>query len=140
MRKISAFCGLILVFCSSQGQNLVPNPSFEDVGSCTSFLPPWNSFDLTNWYSPNAGSPDPYNPCFTSSWGLSTPSNYMGYQVAHTGVGYAGIVSCIQYKNEAGIYREYISNKLISPLQAGKKYDVSFYVVRCQDKVWSFGA
>jgi gliding motility-associated-like protein len=104
--------------------NLVPNYSFEDTISCPqmqgftfySYTPPW--------FSPNINTPDLYNSCSTSTAvGVPIHGNGYGFQYAKSGNGYAGFG---RYTNSN--VGEYLSVKLISPLQTGKKYCISFYV------------
>ena len=111
---------------SINAQNLVPNWSFETIDSCNfgvncgsgitrGFAPPWDS--------PNGTSSDLYNVCSPHP-DCGVPSNHNGYQYAHTGNGYAGIVSF----DLNGNYREYIQAPLDSSLIAQHNYCVSFYV------------
>lgn len=54
----------------------------------------------------------------------------MGYQAAHSGDAYAGIIvySGLSISNGPQYYSEYLYCKLTSPLVAGATYEVSFYV------------
>ncbi len=111
------FCSITLV-----GQNLVPNPSFENYSSC-----PTVSSQLslaTPWFMPpntNNASSDYYNACNTNTVGV--PNNLSGYQLARTGQGYAGI-----YTYGSSDVREYIQVQLTSPLSAGETYNIEVYV------------
>jgi hypothetical protein len=142
MRKIYAFCVLILAFFSAQGQNLVPNPSFEDTTStsqhssliicktqvCSSVW--W----CTNWFAPTKGSPDYYNRCSGDSQN-NVPKNFMGQIQPHSGNAYAGagMFGGTWYRNQ----REYIADRLTSPLVSGKNYDVKFYVALADSAHWT---
>lgn len=109
--------------CFSQ-INLVPNSSFEEFINCPgledssrfiNYMPPW--------FSPNYGTPDFLNSCNNSTIPvIGVPYNGGGYQLAHTGNGYADFA----WEQSEGC--EYLSVKLISQLQEGKKYCVEFYV------------
>ena len=116
---------LILLLIAStflMGQNLVPNPSFENYSSC-----PTTSGQLnlaTPWFMPlntNNASSDLYNACNTTTT-AGVPSNSSGYQVARSGDGYAGVYT---YGSEV---REYIQVQLTSPLSAGISYTIELYV------------
>lgn len=114
---------LLILFCKySFTQNLVPNPSFEDTIQCPAGTSSFNS--SMNWISPTIASPDHFHSCNTSNVGV--PSNGFGWQTARTGNSYTGITtSDFVSSNE---YREYIQCELISPLNAGQQYEVSFFV------------
>ncbi|MBA3987451.1 MAG: T9SS type A sorting domain-containing protein [Flavobacteriales bacterium] len=117
---------IILCFLLPTGlfaqQNLVPNPSFEDTTSC----PYWvGNFFAEHWYSPTYGSPDLFHIC--SSGQLGVPQNVFGWQHARTGNAYAG-GHASDFSGNNG--REYIQCKLTEPLEAGKKYEVNFWVSR----------
>lgn len=106
-----------------EAQNLVPNPSFENYTVCPNdylMLP-------SDWYT-SSGTPDYFNACdVTNTFGV--PSNGFGFQNAFDGMGYCGFYS-MTYPNSAPPfpYKEYLGCHLISPLQIGMKYFVSFYV------------
>ncbi len=102
------------------GQNLVPNPGFEVYTSCPVGIgsgilecDPWLSF---------AGTVDYFNTCNSGSVGV--PTNFQGYQPAHGGNGYVGAY----FKTASFTYREYPSVVLLSPLDAGVAYTISFYI------------
>ena len=118
---------LLCINISNKAQNnLVPNWSFEDIISC-----PVNQGSVfisyaTPWFSPTENTPDIFNSCdnniSTSDSVIGIPNNWFGFQQAHTGNGYGG------FNRESEGACEYLSVKLISPLKAGKKYCISFYV------------
>lgn len=100
----------------------MPNYSFEDTLSCNfaiiSNAPPW--------FNPTATSPDYWNSdAALSAYRVS--NNAFGYQPAKTGRSYAGI-SAAFFDPSPTNAREYIETRLDSPLVAGKKYCVQFYV------------
>lgn len=117
------FSLILLCFGSSihmEGQNLLPNHSFEDYTSCPSTL---NQVDsVVSWYSLTQ-SPDYYNACSTIPQAL-VPNNLFGYQPAVSGTAYCGFW-CY---NPALNYREYIGSQLNTPLTIGTKYFVSFNI------------
>ena len=106
--------------------NLVPNPGFEILSSC-----PTDQGQLDHavpWFSPtdSAGMlmSDVFNICYLQSYGVGVPQNGRGYQYPRTGNGYAGIAVFGSWAKG----REYISVKLDSTLEAGKKYRIGFYI------------
>ena len=123
------FCLSILI-CSNttilSAQNLVPNPNFDSYSVC-----PENSGQLAfafPWFSPNGRTTDFAHEC-ASGIIAGIPINHWGDQVPAAGRGYAGIRTWLPSVNFFGrMYREYIAAELISPLEAGKTYYLSFKV------------
>jgi len=126
---------LLLLFvstCLSSGysQNLVPNPSFENInGDPTHWS--WDAYsgadDIDDWYKlgSHGGSPDYFYA--GAYWSLfDHVSNFMGSQSARTGSGYIGIVNYSGAANPG--FREYVQVQLTSPLVAGQAYEVSVWV------------
>lgn len=113
---------------AGKGQNLVPNGDFEQYISCPPGYIPLDS--ALNWINPSqfppGGSPDYLNQCNNGGW--SVPSNVFGYQQAHSGVGYCGII--LFYKGET--IREYAEVMLLSPLVANQCYHVQMYISLCE--------
>ena len=112
-------------------QNLVKNPSFENYLHC----PIGNHFDtsLVDWgfSSQNAGV-SYYNSCAPSSlYGVvGVPQNMCGYQLAHTGNGYAEVlVYYYNYNNPS--QRSYLTGSFLSILKKDSLYCVSYYVSNC---------
>jgi hypothetical protein len=102
--------------------NLVPNPSFEDTISCPTGL---GDFNVLNWNNPTLATPDYFNSCTNGDIGV--PINVFGFQNARTGSAYVGMHTSDFSSTD---YREYIQCQLISPLESGKYYEVSFFVSR----------
>jgi len=103
------------------GQNLVPNPSFEDTTNCSIDN---QIFRTPPWQQPTAGTSDWFNPCASSPSGSTVPANDFGVQNAKEGSSYAGFILYYGYL----YYREYIQAQLNDSLVAGSKYWVSFHV------------
>lgn len=115
---------LFLLLQATNGQNLVPNPSFEEYTLC-----PNNEcqiYKATGWQS-FGYTPDYYNACGSPYW--SVPQNIAGYQFAATGNAYIGIGTYSTINN----VREYIGIQLLNPLIIGKKYYVNFKAVRFEN-------
>ncbi|MDP2386454.1 MAG: T9SS type A sorting domain-containing protein [Bacteroidota bacterium] len=122
--KLLRLSTLLFLFsvCGYSQTNLVPNPSFEDTIAC-----PWSDDKINfaiGWFKPTVGTSDLIHSC---SFGI--PQNYFGYQNARTGNAYGGLYSYHPIWQDSS-YREYMSIKLIDSLEAGKKYNVEFYVNR----------
>ena len=136
---ISLFSG-----CYAYGQNLVPNPSFEQYSSCPGptqlidYAVPW----FQTWAT--AGSTDYFNACATSNY-VTVPDNFAGYQLAHTGVAYGGFAPLWYYSDnthppQPGFVRESLEVQLMNPLIGEKKYSVSFYVVAGNENMYAIDA
>jgi outer membrane protein OmpA-like peptidoglycan-associated protein len=109
------------------GQNLVPNPSFEEYYQVPfSFNDAAEKFKLPGWNSASRGTPDYFHAA--SSGDASVPLNWAGVSEAHSGMGYAGIfVGGKPGKDNGKVYREYIECKLLEPLQQDSLYVLEFY-------------
>jgi hypothetical protein len=122
----AALASLCLVFLAphaARAVNLVPNADFESYTGC-----PF-SYGQTNlaapWDTPNTGTSDYFNACAPAVFpSVNVPYNQMGYQTAHSGVGYTGLIPL----SAAADYREYVAAPLTSPLSPGATYLVRFYV------------
>jgi len=104
-----------------KGQNLVPNPSFEDTLSCPTMLDQVHK--ATSWHA-LANSPDYFNACSVTPQ-IGVPYNTLGFQFPHSGNAYMGLYTLSDSDTN---YREVIGTYLISPLVIGKKYYVNFKV------------
>jgi len=105
-------------------QNLVPNHDFSEVINC-----PFTSGQINivspHWFTPNRLSTDIIHECGNITVGI--PSNQWGTQEAFAGTGYAGIRTYLAPPpNSNKDYREYLAVKLISQLEKGAIYRVSF--------------
>ena len=106
---------LLFLPCFSFGQNLVPNPSFEDTVYCPVSLSDWGA--TTFWYDPTWVTSDYFHQCNTGVAGV--PDNIFGSQSARTGKAYGGLSPYMKADIEV---REYISAPLLGTLIAGRKY------------------
>tara|TARA_B100000809_G_scaffold184866_1_gene182898 strand:- start:516 stop:3248 length:2733 start_codon:yes stop_codon:yes gene_type:complete len=110
---------------SSFAQNLVPNPSFEDLGGTNpnhwSFDYPWTN-DLAGWIylGGHSGSADYYHA--NNYWGAYDDDD----QTARTGDAYIGMVS--HFGANGPGFREYVQVQLTSSLLAGQAYAVEAWV------------
>ena len=112
---------LIGIFADALGQNLVPNPSFEDFPRCPgSYSRTKSEFRMNAWYAANEGTPDAYNACASGEGGV--PYNWAGVSEAYDGKGYAGIYLWLGLRE----FREYVQCSLSAPLISDTTYIVSF--------------
>lgn len=128
MKNLVQILILLIFHFYGEAQNLIQNPSFEDIDSCYG-QPAGIGFDVfewsgcKGWSNPIASSSDLWcsNPIFGT---LSPPNTGPIYQNPKSGYNYVGIL-----ENGGTIinYREYIQNELIHELENGKTYKLSFY-------------
>lgn len=119
----------ILLFCFStlKAQNLITNPSFEEIDSCYG-QPAEIGFDVfkwsgcKGWSNPIKSSTDLW--CQNPIVGSLVPPNTVSFQKPRTGENMVGLLI-----NGGTIisYREFIQNEIIKPLESGKVYKLSFY-------------
>lgn len=127
---------ILLIFISirSFAQNLVPNPSFEELSRCPhSFSTDKKDFIVPGWESPTIGTPDHFHGC---SWGeADVPFNWAGSANAHSGKGYAGIY--VWSNDPDRNYREYLQCELAEPLRGGEQYVLEFYYKLASNSVYA---
>ena len=126
--------GFFLFNSSLFAQNLVVNPSFEDVNigslQCSWYttVAQFNNA-INNWTLPTGGSTDIFNTalattCYSSPF--STNGSSPGTQAPRTGNGYCNIVT---YGNGGcDPWREYLQGELTSALVVGQTYEVEMWV------------
>jgi hypothetical protein len=132
---VKYFMSLVLVLFAARlwGQNLVPNPSFENYKN----LPcSWNVVAadfpdyVSDWYIPANTSSDIHSTivdpgcwCNTSQPGDENNCK-VGTQLPHTGNVMAGLYTYVN----THIWHEYIQIKLKQPLEPGKRYCIQMWV------------
>lgn len=123
--KQSILSALIMLctYATSQSQNLVPNPSFEEYLEC-----PQSTGELqqqvVDWYSWNL-SPDYFNQCNNLGLGSAgVPNNAWGFQSPVDGVAYSGVITYAQFIDNE---REYMAAPLLDTLTIGELYYLRFY-------------
>lgn len=127
MKKTAILFAFILNAGLMNGQNLVPNPSFEDTTSCPDNLSQidrafgWQSYRIT---------PDYFNACSLPGGYSGVPLNQFDYQYPRSGNAYAGLF-CLYLPTLNA--REYIGIELSQPLIIGREYFASFFVNRASD-------
>jgi hypothetical protein len=116
------------------GVNLAPNPQFENFSVCPYFFSQV-SF-AAPWFNPTVATPDYLNSC-TTFWPMDVPTNLMGSQTPFSGNGYFGAFAYSVYgTNPVPGYREYIEAPLLTPMQAGTTYLISFRVSLADTSGW----
>ena len=103
------------------GQNLVPNPGFEEADTCSTMG--FGFEGPSGWHSAN-GSPDHLQSCLPYDSALGLPWNIVTFQQPIEGNSCAGMITYFQ--NGPNEYREWIMAPLLEPLVAGQTYYCSF--------------
>ena len=119
--------GFIVSF-QLHGQNLVPNPGFEDVNCPTVYTGFPNQIDqyVNGWRSGNCASPDIYAACSQDSI-TRPPAAWYGSEMPHMGSNFTAVGF---YTIGPTPWYEYLVCKLDRPLQAGNQYSLSFWASR----------
>jgi hypothetical protein len=113
------------LFCLvANGQNLVPNPSFEEYNSCPNADA---QFDRVNHWTSFGNSPDYQNSCDFSNQ-ASVPENIWGFQEPYSGEAYVGVHAFTLGGNQQTSLREYVGIELLSQLEIGTKYFFSMQI------------
>ena len=114
------FC---LAFLAANSQNMVHNPSLEQVVLCPSGTGNFDYAHVAEWKEPNVTSTDYLNACATNPV-AGVPHNGGGYQNAYDGVAYGGLLT---YMPVFPDIREYMMGTL-TPLQVGQMYNVTIHI------------
>ncbi|MDR3712644.1 MAG: OmpA family protein [Puia sp.] len=103
---------LALLWCQRiQGQNLVPNPSFEDVNICEEFN----------------------QPCSPSAWFFLSRKLTTGYFPLYTSATGSRHLQLVAVSRET-VNRQYWETMLLCPLQAGERYAISLKIASPENK------
>lgn len=116
----------LLLSISASAQNLVPDPGFEiTTDGCES---EGVQLPLQYWINPNAATPDLIT---TSDCGGYLSDEWLftyGFPYPFEGNNYAGLFTA-SYELDIQA-RDYLTTTLITSLEAGSTYEVSFYLAR----------
>jgi hypothetical protein len=108
------------------GQNLVPNGSFEEYEDCPNAL---NQIDRALGWSRYRGSPDYFNMCADGGI-MGVPLNIVGYQYPASGSAYAGLIT---WNSNFPNGREHVGAQLAEPLLQNTPVYISFKVSPATD-------
>ncbi|MFT5049863.1 MAG: hypothetical protein ACI8QZ_001256 [Chlamydiales bacterium] len=128
MRRVFLVAVTIGTSLSAFGQELIPNPSFEQFTCC-----PSGPSEITCsilWTAPTLGSSDYFNACDTSGV-TGVPLNALGFQDAFHGDAYAAFFAL----SDTPIgYREYVQTPILGTgLESGKTYRFSMQLSLAED-------
>jgi len=128
-RTATIITGIVMVCTTLGAQNLVPNPSFEEITSCPTFASMLDT--AAPWFNPTQGTPELFHACSGSGAYAGVPLNHSGgFQQPRTGNAFAGIYV---FRADNSTIREYIEVPLTEPLQAGACYSFSMFVNAAND-------
>ena len=143
MKKLVSVIILLVIGNFLKGQNLIVNPSFEEVNEIsTRWSGTGSAFNrwIKHWNSPTQGSPDLL---FTGTLGKMFPKRPKVDLIAHTPRTGNFMVGIKTYGCETNTLhcKEYLQIKLKEPLQSGEQYFFEYWVcpVKSSVKVNSFG-
>lgn len=114
----------------SSAQNLIPNPSFENIEPCDLTPFPGHISMVEDWEVPLCANPAGstiyyFNECLdTITPVLSVPQSSVGYEYAYDGQGYFGLQLGLSGSGNG----DYMSVELLQPLSAGVEYCFSFFI------------
>lgn len=103
------------------GENLVPNGSFESIEKKPKRL--GSIANATGWTSPTGVRADLFTPSNVAD--INSPDNIYGLEDAKEGENYVGVVA-YSYGNK--VPRSYVMTKLEAPMKKGLRYCVKFNV------------
>jgi hypothetical protein len=119
-----------------RGQNLIPNPSFEEGPAACGFTRLPELFHLPPWSLPTAGTTDIFSTklpnaiCWAHAPKSTTTNNFspaIGHQFPRSGDRFVGIISMELTQPEFN-YREYLQVKMNTPLEVGHSYCAEMFV------------
>jgi len=104
------------------GQNLVPNPSFEEHTYCPVEFNQGQMNTVADWHQASRGTSDYFHSC---SRVVGIPENDFGWQEAYDGEAYMGLIT---FSPMSSNYREYIQCQLTEKLVFQQKYCIEVYI------------
>lgn len=132
VRIVFLFISFLLITQKIYAQNMVVNPSFEEINNC-----PYTMNQLKfakNWFPFGTADPSPdlFHSCDYNG-PMGVPKNIFGNQKARTGKAYIGMITYLTSKSGKGWkfpanHREYIMVQLTKPLVAGNNYYAEMWV------------
>jgi OOP family OmpA-OmpF porin len=127
------YCWLVLILSFNvYGQNMVVNPSFEEVKNCPFSM---NQLTFTKAWFPFGTadpSPDLFHACAYGNM-VGIPINIFGTQKPRTGKAYVGLISYLTSKSGKAWkvpanHREFIMVQLTKPLIKGNSYYAEMWI------------
>ena len=129
LKNNTTFCLCLLACASVQGQNLVPNPGFEEYITCPKETGKRQA-NIIGWTQPTSGAMDYFNRCSAT---CGVPENAMGRQEPKNGD------ACIGLLLFHDKHRSYAQIELKNPLVEGNTYNVEFSVSLSEKSKFAIG-
>ena len=129
LKNNTTFCICLLACASIQGQNLVPNPGFEEYITCPKETGK-RQLNIIGWTQPTSGAMDYFNRCSAT---CGVPENPMGRQEPKNGD------ACIGLLLFHDKHRSYAQIELKNPLVEGNTYNVEFSVSLSEKSKFAIG-
>ena len=129
----SFFCLLFLVVSLRfSAQNLVKNPSFENITSCPNLSSSPLNWYVHDWWGFDTTATQTFNTCGIPYF-AGAPLTIIGYRPPRTGNGFISIMTC----GQAGLnnLRDYAQGTFTSPLKKDSLYCVSYWVSRATNGI-----
>ena len=119
----------LVISLPTNAQNLVKNPSFENIISCPTIGTPLNSI-VNDWWGLSGGGAPVFNTCGLP-YGSGSPLTQLGYHLPRTGNGFVSVLTC----GQAGLndLRDYAQGTFTSALLKDSLYCVTYWVSRSTD-------
>ncbi|MGB1216948.1 MAG: OmpA family protein [Saprospiraceae bacterium] len=133
MQKLSFILFYLIPFMLMGQENLVPNPSFEELASYPlGWFHKGKDYSrlMKYWNSPTQASPDIYHPKVRIP--IFWTQKGFGIEPPRTGKTMSGI-TVYGCENGKPHCREYLQIQLLEPLVIGQKYKASFWTTTLQD-------
>jgi gliding motility-associated-like protein len=133
LKKYFSFFYLLFLVISlaTKAQNLVKNPSFENITSCPTSQSLINIY-MNDWWGLTGGGGPIYNTCGLP-YASGSPLTELGYRPPRTGNGFVSLLTI----GQAGFnnLREYAQGTFTSPLLKDSLYCVSYWVSRATNGI-----
>ena len=126
---------LSFCFCTMWGQNLVPNPGFEEYKRLPCYLNQFFLQDLlVDWLQPIRTTSDYWNSLADPDCNLKPSSSTV---LPRTGSGMAAMITADISNGVKEEYKEYLEVALKDKLKEGHLYNVAFYAAGQKEKLFN---
>jgi gliding motility-associated-like protein len=129
-----ALLNFILISTAAFGQNICPNPGFEQISACPTLS---GEINLCNSWSGAGIAADLFNFCHVNGAvagcnDVSIPVNFAGYSTAHGGSSYAGF-----YTKQLGANQRTYLQAPITPMVPNQIYKISAFIKRASSSKYA---
>jgi gliding motility-associated-like protein len=121
---------VLIAPCFAFSQNLIPNPSFNEINDCNVSNSSASIQSVENWYA-SLFTPDFFNYCFNPPY--QVPNAFNGFSHPLSGSTFGGLALYISLFSQS-VNRETVSVELINPLNENSFYCVTFFYKNAQSE------